>query len=293
MAAQNVKWLKSGTEAKALWVAEKHKTFGAPPPGQVDNEETLATLPVWQRTSTVLGAKHVYPTGAAILMPSSVTEQELSRVHGWPKILKEIDWHKHGFVRAFLRTVLFWHHHSTSGRFNDALQRFERWGVNSLAAWHSAYTYKVPNPYYDAKKAKEEWNYSWPKTVDKPMAASRATFFRIKERLIAMGLIEAQSHFAINVNAEIKAKMIASGKMKGKPVPPQMITSLWIKPTDELSRIIFEPGYWETVSGKYAYVKTKKKPRGVHVQPKSAAASIVELSEAAKNETSDAPSVTN
>jgi hypothetical protein len=122
----HVKFLKTGAEAKALVAKEQHKTTGKPPPGQVDD---LFKLPVWQRTSTTLAAEFVYGTGAAILPKTAevppIVKKDLK------KILNEIDWHKHGFVTAFLRDVIFWHHRSTSGRFNDKQGRFERWGVKS------------------------------------------------------------------------------------------------------------------------------------------------------------------
>jgi hypothetical protein len=71
---------------------------------------------------------------------------------------------------------------------------------------------------------------------------SRRTFATIKDRLIEMGLIDAHSH-------------LWNEK-----------THLWIKPTEQLSRIVFEPGYWETVRDLYAFVPVKKKPRGIHVK---------------------------
>ena len=77
---------------------------------------------------------------------------------------------------------------------------------------------------------------------------SERTFFRVKKKLLDMGLIEAKSHLGRD------------------PVHEREATAVWIKPTQELCRIVFEPGYWEKVRGKYAYVKTKKKPRGVHVK---------------------------
>jgi hypothetical protein len=88
MTAHNTKWLKTGEEAKALVAKEKHKTTGVPPPGQVDDDETLSKLPVWQRTSTTLAAEHVYPTVAAILAHATTPNEALPRVDGWKKSSK-------------------------------------------------------------------------------------------------------------------------------------------------------------------------------------------------------------
>jgi hypothetical protein len=75
----DIKFLKTGAEAKALVAKEQHKTTGKPPPGQVDSAETLSKLPVWQRTSTTLAAQFVYGTGAAILAKSNVRDKALPR----------------------------------------------------------------------------------------------------------------------------------------------------------------------------------------------------------------------
>ena len=273
MNTHNTKFLKTGAEAKALVAKEHHKTTGKPPPGQVDDDETLSKLPVWQRTSTTLAANYVSPTGAAILASSNVPDKELPRVKEWEKILKEIDWHKRGFVYQFLKDVVFWHHQSTSGRFNEKLSRFERWGVNSVEAWQSWNTYEAPNPDYKSNAAYEK--KPWSKTIDKPMV-SRASFFREKDRLIAMGLIEAESHLRRDPDHKSMVKWKAEGKLKGVAVPPMGVTALWVKPTEELSRIVFEPGYWEKVRGKYAYVGTKKKPRGLSAKPKNGTAFLAE-----------------
>ena len=224
----HVNFLKTGAEAKALVAKEQHKTTGVPPPGQADD---LSKLPVWQRTSTTLGAKFVYGTGAAVL-PKVAGVPPIGKkvLKALRAILKEIDWNKHGFVTAFLVDVIFWHHRSTNGRFNDKLGRFERWGVKSVEEWY--YHHLPPHP-----------KYPWAKPN---LMLSERSFFRIKDKLLDMGLIEAKS------------------RLVRDPVHEREATALWIKPTQELCRIVFEPGYWEKVRGKYAYVKTKKKPRGVH-----------------------------
>jgi hypothetical protein len=146
MTVHNVKFLMTGAKAKALIAKEDHRKTGVPPKGQSDTPETFAKLPVWQRKSTMLAAKSVSPTGGAILAYSNVSQDGLPLVQGWKKILKEMDWHKHGLVSGFLRDVIYWHHRSTNGRFNDKLGRFERWGVKSVAEWNWG-SHKVPNPY--------------------------------------------------------------------------------------------------------------------------------------------------
>jgi hypothetical protein len=260
----HTKFLKTGAEAKALVAKEQHKTTGVPPLGQVDNDETVSKLPVWQRTSTTLAAKYVSFTGAAILAKSGVANKDLPRVHDWKKILKDIDWNKRGLVAGLLRDVIFWHHKSTSGRFNDEIGRFERWGMKSISDWNSK-VYKVPNPDY---KKWEGW-HGPSKSIEKK-AASRASFCRHKDRLVKMGLIEAQSHLWSPTTSLWKGK-----------------TYLWIKPTKELCRIVFEPGYWQTVRAKYAYVPTKKKPRGLSAKAKNETSGLGPFGPpASKNETS-------
>jgi hypothetical protein len=106
MTVHNVKFLMTGAKAKALIAKEDHRKTGVPPKGQSDTPETFAKLPVWQRTSTMLAAKSVSPTGGAILAYSNVSQDGLPLVQGWKKILKEMDWHKHGLVSGFLRDVL-------------------------------------------------------------------------------------------------------------------------------------------------------------------------------------------
>lgn len=77
-------------------------------------------------------------------------------------------------------------------------------------------------------------------------AVPERTFHRLKDRLIEGGLIEAQSYL-----------------WRGR-------THLWIRPTNELSRLLFEPGCWEEVRETYTPtikktkpVKSTKKPRGL------------------------------
>ena len=263
----NTGWLKTGIEAKALTAKELHKTTGKPPFGASDDEATLATLPVWQRTSTTLAAKQVYPTHGAVLEKSAIAFEDLPFVEGWKKHLREIEWNKHGFVSRFLRTVIYWHHRSTSGRFNDAIGRFERWGVKSAEEWADAVETKIPNPHYKSKAA---WKASdaekqklrpWAERIEK--APARTDFFRIKASLVEKGLIASDQHLRVDPDAWQKAIVKKAGKWDGEI--RWLEKAIWVKPTEELSRIVFEPGYWATVREKYAHIPTKKKPRGIHV----------------------------
>lgn len=187
-------------------------------------EEELAALLIWQHSSTTKSTFDVSPTGAAVLPKSILEHDDLPRVPGWEKILQKIaaangdaSHHTKVFFRRvhrLLYDVEFWHHQSTNGRWNDTVNRWERYGVKSV----------------------DGWRQHCPKT----------TFHRIKNRLIELGLIDARSYL-----------------WHGR-------THLWIRPTDELSRILFEPGYWDQVQTKYASAKPKKtqspsthKPRGI------------------------------
>jgi hypothetical protein len=79
----------------------------------------------------------------------------------------------------------------------------------------------------------EEW-----RSCNLPKISER-TFRRNKKEMEALGLIEAKVCL-----------------WQGKKY-------LWIKPTEELSRIQFEPGYWEKVKGKYVLAPKPKKTRGI------------------------------
>lgn len=237
------KWLKSGPEAKALAGKELHALTGKAKEAQVAAEHTL-DMSEWRWRCTLLEAEHVYSTGAAILgtSPLHVGDKDMPYVKKWKANLREIDWHKKGFVTAFLRDVIFWSSQSTSGRYNPALGRFERWGVKSVEGWRDQAEHSV----------------------------SRRDFFRVKDRLIEMGLIEAHSHYQY-------MKYVLAGPLPDDAHDVGFYTALWIKPTEELSRIVFEPGYWETVKAKYAYVKVKGKPRGVHAAKSKPASEIPKI----------------
>ncbi|WP_024587638.1 hypothetical protein [Aliihoeflea sp. 2WW] len=182
------------------------------PEGFAGTEEELSDLSLWARTATTKAATSVSPTGAAVLPKCVVADADLPRVENWRKILREIgrahgDWSARGTqgrVADLLYDVCFLHHRSTSGRWNANLSRWERFGVRSVEGWRR----DIPE----------------------------RTFHRLKDRLIADGLIEAHSHL-----------------WRGR-------THLWVKPTDQLSRILFEDGRWDAVRETYAPKVQKPKP---------------------------------
>lgn len=65
---------------------------------------------------------------------------------------------------------------------------------------------------------------------------SKATFHRVKDWLLGHDLIVAEAHRWLGENA------------------------LWIKPCERLSRILFEPGFWETIADQFAPAVAKAKP---------------------------------
>jgi hypothetical protein len=168
-----------------------------------DFEHPDPSLTPWQRSSTTNVADDVNPrTNAAILPKAIVGDDHLPRAPGWRKILmaiaKESGCRDKAFVRDLLMDIEFQHHRSTNGRWNPAINRFERYAVRSVDDWCLS----------GINNAEER------KTAS-PRVGKR-TFHRIKDRLIDMGLIDASSHL-----------------WQGK-------TCLWIRPTEALSRSLFE-----------------------------------------------------
>jgi hypothetical protein len=227
MTAHNPKWFKTGDDAKAALAFENYKATGELSQYVLAADPEYAELPWWRGFGLVIAPKHVSPTGAAILPKNTYPFSKSNFVKGWKEILAEINWNKHGVVSRHLIFVILWHHKSTDGRFNDKLGRFERWGAYPLSSWAF---FPMGSMIYDPAKGG---------VVGKSVICDKS-FARIKDRLVAMGLIVAESH-------------LWNGH-----------TRLWIKPTEELLRIMFEEGYWSTVRAKYAYVPVKRKPRGVH-----------------------------
>jgi hypothetical protein len=174
---------------------------------------TFSSSP-WRISSTTPFALKVSDTGAAILPKALRKDSDLPRILQWRKIIREIG--RKGEVADFVYDVELQHHHSTNGRWNEALERWERYGVRPVDGWRRT--------------------------------SAERTFHRYKAYLVERGLIVASSHL-----------------WRGR-------TYLWVKPTDELSRILFEPGHWEQVREQYLPPQNKKKnpkpksdrkPRGI------------------------------
>lgn len=140
-----------------------------------DNPDELAALPIWQWTSTTKTASHESDTGAAILPKSTVPDHVLERVSGWKTILRRLAPDKRGYGFRLLRDVVFQHHHSTNGRWNDALGRFERWGVR---------------PAYAGSQDHDGWR----NIMGDGEAISEAHFRRVKADLRKRGLIQDDVH---------------------------------------------------------------------------------------------------
>lgn len=192
--------------------------------GIAEPEVALAALPIWQRTSTTKAIMSESPTGSAIMPKCALADAEIPRLPNYLKSLNALEaavgigpeW----YVRTLLCDISFQHHQSTNGRFNAALQRYERWGVRSVKGWMTP----------------EATGY-------KSFKISESTFHRIKDRLIAMGLILAEQHMWDGTK------------------------HLWIKPTETLCRILFEAGYMEqafpkSVSDIKPAPAPVKRPRG-------------------------------
>jgi hypothetical protein len=190
--------------------------------------EALMMLPAWYRWSTTKNAYALSPSEHARLPKAILADKDLPRVPKWKRhvndVARFVASKKFGtHAAAFLKDVIFWHHQSTDGRWNEKIGRWDRYGVRSLAEWRSPSS--LVNP-------------------DHVMAPR--TFIRCKDRLVELGLIEAGSH-------------LAGGK-----------TKLWVKPTERLQRIIFDPGFWDTVKADFktppvsaSKTKSKLKPRGL------------------------------
>ena len=193
-----------------------------------------AAMPAWQWGASKV-ALHETPTGAAVLPKFPMSDKLLPRVDRWKRHLLTIGRFVAGRrfvggVTAFLRDAIFWYFQSTDGRWNAESQRWDRYGVRSLDEWW------VP-PHLS-------------KCND---GMSKRTFIRCKDRLVLLGLIEAQAHL-----------------WQGK-------TKLWIKPTEQLLRIVFEPGFWETVASSFGPVKTKQTPKTSKAKPRGLSARHAKL----------------
>lgn len=207
---------------------------------QLDYWNADPTLPVWRHTTTTAKAETVFENGAAILPNGVVGDAELPRVEGFRKILIEID-------KAVGRSAS----DSREGYYVADLLRdidFQHhqstnglWN-SELGRWERWGARDLDGWLYpQGKKPKSKWILY--------RRVNERTFRRIKKNLIAQGLIQ-----------EVR-KDFPRGRR------------IWLKPTPELSRILFEPGYWETVRSKYVPPKKQpsksgKKPRGLSARSK-------------------------
>lgn len=141
--------------------------------------EELAKLPVIYRWSTTRNTYKLTVTDHARLPKCPILDKDLPRVPKWRRYLMDIARHAvqspkfapHG--ARFLRDVIFWHHQSTDGRWNDKIKRWDRYGVRLLEEWRAP---------------------SSSSPSDTMMSLS--TFLRFKNRLVEKGLIIAESHLA-------------------------------------------------------------------------------------------------
>lgn len=214
-------------------------------------DEELAALPVWHRTATTKMAISLSKTGAAIPPKSAMHHDGLPRVQGWKKNLKEIG-RAHGDAS---RHAKGYHGHVADLLYDVEFQHHQstngRWNT-ALLRWER-----------HGVRSVEGWRYRGSVPAKEKQfcdAVPERTFHRIKDRLIDLGLIEAASHL-----------------WQGR-------TRLWMRPTDELSRILFEAGYWDQVRYKYVLPKVekakpvgKRKPRGISAIHKKLDAELLAL----------------
>ena len=205
-----------------------------------DHFDIPTKLAAWQISSTAADAVKLFENGAAILPSSVIADAELPRVEGVRKIMLAIgrairkpgkNTYEGYYVADLLRDIDFQHHQSTNGLWNPELGRWERWGARDLDGWLKP---QVNDPTMKSKASRR---------------VNERTFRRIKEDLIALGLIEQTR------------KDFPRGRR------------IWLKPSTEFSRILFEPGYWDQVRDKYAPAKVAKpksgkKPRGLSARSK-------------------------
>lgn len=162
-------------------------------------------LAVWYRTSSTAVSDDVNPrTNAAILPKALVAHNDLPRAPQWRKTLLDCAKASGCRDRAFVRDLLL------DIEFQHHQSTNGRWNP-ALKRWERY-----------AVRSVDDWCKSGiNNAIDRETAAPvvpKRTFHRIKDRLIEMGLIDARSHL-----------------WQGR-------TCLWIRPTDALSRALFEGG---------------------------------------------------
>jgi hypothetical protein len=193
----SAEWLHSPTAKAAIkkhikTANDKEAAIAAADAKYLETPEELAKLPEIYRWCTTKHAYTLTKTDHARLPKCPIPDKDLPRVPKWRRHLMDIARHAvqtpkfapHG--ARFLRDVIFWHHQSTDGRWNDKIKRWDRYGVRQLEDWRSP----------SSSTSKDEM-------------MSTSTFVRFKNRLVEIGLIEAEAH-------------LAGGK-----------TRLWVKPTEK------------------------------------------------------------
>lgn len=192
-----------------------------------DHFDIPTTLAAWQISSTTASAETVFENGAAILPKSIIGDADLPRVEGFRKIILAIG----TTIRKPDKTTHEGYYVADLLRDIDFQHHQSTNGLwnPELQRWERWGARDQDGWLKPAINDPNEKSYSQPRV-------SPRTFQRIKKQLIEMGLIE----------------------QKRKVFPRER--PIWLKPTTELSRILFEPGYWEQVREKYAPAKTKEKP---------------------------------
>jgi hypothetical protein len=125
--AEIKKHIKTANDKEAAIAAAEAKCHETP--------EELAKLPVIYRWSTTKNAYTLSKSDHARLPKCSIPDKDLPRVPKWRRYLMDIARHAmqmpkfapHG--ARFLRDVVFWHHQSTDGRWNEGIKRWDRYGV--------------------------------------------------------------------------------------------------------------------------------------------------------------------
>ncbi|MBX5103024.1 hypothetical protein HJB52_14200 [Rhizobium lentis] len=201
----------------------------------------LADKPLYLVFTTCPYAREITPSEAAIVPKCPLVDSEIPRVKGYLKILSviatQVDCRDHAFVAVFLRDVAFQSCRSTDARYNRDLGLFERYGVRSVDDWRK------------------------PPFACGRVQVSRSTFFRMKDQLVELGLIDAEQH-------------LKNGKQ-----------SLWIKATEKLNMSLFDEGYWKSVcpqpAAKPQKISSGRKPRGISARHLAVSAELSQIYNAA------------
>lgn len=227
---KNDGWLKTSTERLSRDVRAK-LTVGITPKNAeahcMDTENPDPALTLWQRTATTICADGDTVTGAAILPKSFKGNADIPRVKGWRKVLQQIAISTRCRDTGFVFDLLL------DIEFQHHQSTNGRWNT-SLKRYERF-----------AVRSVEDWCKSGindrKERAEAAPRVSPRTFRNIKDKLVEAGLIVAEVHLWQGDN------------------------HLWIKPSEELSRMLFEPGYWQAekaAPGQPAKAG-KLKPRGL------------------------------